>query len=168
MRDFFGSGAVHKGVFVFMGDQSALIGGYLSMFRESESVQSTRFKHFERNLLGLLILADGSDRLYRNVGNYLTLTKRNVPEKGIPHRHIVTTLCACVKIQNADQNVSLSGWVVTEQTHGTFQLRCWYFWIVLQETSFKSLYRDLVSYLLCVLVSPHIIKASVWMNFIFC
>jgi hypothetical protein len=51
-----------------------------------------------------------------------------------------------------------------QEAHGMSQLRFWYLWFVLQETSFKSLYRDIVSHLLCVLVSPQILKASVWMN----
>jgi hypothetical protein len=58
-----------------------------------------------------------------------------------------------------------SYWLGREKkTHGMTQLRCWYLWFVLQETSFKSLYRDFVSHLLCVLVSPQILKESVWIN----
>ena len=81
------------------------------------------------------------------------LTIRDVPVERIPHWHIIViTPCACVRIQNAVQNVSISGYVVRQQTHGTSQWRRCYFWFVLQETRFKSLYRDLVSRLLYVLV----------------
>jgi len=90
----------------------------------------------------------------------------DVPEERIPYRNIiVTTPCACVRVQNAVQNVSISGYGVRQQTHGTSQWRRWYFWFALQETSFKSLYRDLVSCLLCVLVTLTFSKRVCGWNF---
>jgi hypothetical protein len=72
---FFYSGAVYKSVFVLLGDQSALIGGFYRRFEKAYRSHLQGSSICKEFFLACLTLAEGTDRLSRNVGNYLPLKK---------------------------------------------------------------------------------------------
>jgi hypothetical protein len=75
MRDFFYSGAVYKGVFVFLGINQRLLAVMYRRFGKAYRSHLQGSSISKEFFLACLTLAEGTDKMSRKVGNYIPLKK---------------------------------------------------------------------------------------------